>query len=267
MSEDNIIHPEDKELFLRTLNHKGFLLEDKTWKILENSSFLKSLSRNKVIDCNGERIELDLVFVSDNHNLVIECKRTDFSWIFPKAQERSNVLNIISDSNEGIKVKTIINNDFNTAWYDVAVEFKEEGRLNITNNRDNLAKTSYKDIHDHIKQVLKETEAYLSCGRYLGKLIMPVIVTNAPLYFLKYSKGDIDSNGNLIDYTNLEEVEGVVYNFAEVMRWDRGRQTIANSADSLFQDHVKSVFIVNINHLDSFLSKMLDESLLISINR
>lgn len=252
---NDIIHPEDKEIFLKTLNHKGFLLEDKTWKILEGKDNLSSLSRNKVIEYFNERIEIDFIFVSGDHHLVIECKRTDYSWIFPKARERPNTLNLIFDSTDGMGIKTRTTSDFKTAWWDIAVMFKDDNRLCTRND---LGKTSYKDVHDHIKQVLKETEAYLSTDRFFNKTIMPTIVTNAKLYFLEYSKGDIDSNGNLIDFTNMEEIEGIVYNFPEVMRWDKKRQVISNVGNSISQDHVKSVFIVNINHLDSFISKMMN---------
>ena len=120
---------------------------------------------------------------------------------------------------------------------------------------------SWNDLEKNIKQILKETEAYIQTKRFLGKIIIPIIVTNSKLYFLKYSKGDLDNNGDLTDYNSVNEIEGIVYNFPEVLKWDKMQQTILSEDEEMFQHHVKSIFIVNINYLGTFVAKILDQSL------
>lgn len=257
--DGEIIKIEDKEIFLKSLNKKGFLLEDKTWKILNELSST-SISRNKVVEHEGERVEIDFIFESDECCLIGDCKRTDFSWIFAKANERSNTLNIIYDSSKGMKVRTKNTSTFSTAWTDIGVMFGEDGKLVVENN--GFAKSpreSWNDLHKNIRQILKETEAYIQTRRFLNKIIIPIIVTNSKLCLLKYSKGDIGENGDLTNYESIKEVEGIVYNFPEVLKWDKMQQIIKSNDDEHFQHHVKSIFIVNINHLRSFIPKILNQ--------
>lgn len=259
IKEAELIKAEDKEVFLKTLNKKGFLLEDKTWKILNGMSH-KGIVRNKVLEHKGERVEIDFIFNTEKHIFLGECKNTDYTWIFAKATERSNTFNLIYDSNRGMKVKTNCTSAAKCAWTDMGVMLNKDGNLQKEKNGFAVtAKENRNDIHKFIRQTLKETEAYLSQNRCLEKIVMPTIVTNAKLYFLDYSKGDIDSNGNLTNYNEIKEVKGLVYNFPEVMRWDKGQQIIKSEDKGFGIHHVKSVFIININHLQDFINDIIQK--------
>ena len=270
---DNIVHQEDKELFLQTLNKRGFLLEDKTWKIISENIHFRSLETNKIINHGEEKVEVDLIVLSGRHHLVIECKKTDYSWIFTRPIERPETLNLLYDSDGGIKVRSRSTSDFKVAWSGMALMFNEDGRL-ARQNRNRAQTTERDDIYEHIKQVLKETEFYICTNRQhpsnlsdtpivLTHIIIPIIVTNARLGYLEYSKGDLSSNGDLINYSNIKEVEGIVYNFPQIMKWDYWQQTVENLGGTLNQHHIKSIFIVNINYLSEFIKKILDQELTI----
>lgn len=261
MPEENYrIKTEDKALFIKTLNQQGFLLEDKTWKIIEDNVSYNWMVRNKVITHNNIRREIDLLVFKKPYNLVIDCKWTEFTWIFSKAFERTNIVNYIYDSQQGMKTKTVVTNLFKTAWFDMNVIFDENGKLKKT-NRDQLI-VNKSEIRDHLRQVLTETEAYLSTERFIGEKIIPVIVTNAKLLYLEYDKSGIDKNGNLTDYDTLREVDMVVYNFPEILKWDKNQQIIKTDGESISDSHIKSVFIVNVNSLSQFFKKLTDFNLL-----
>ncbi|MFH1590842.1 MAG: hypothetical protein ABIC95_02855 [archaeon] len=262
-SENNeiqpIIHPDDKGLFIKELNRRGFLLEDRTMKLLSEQDVLRFEDRNRVTEFRGEPVETDLIFTTGHHIFIIECKRTEFSWFFSKAYERSNVINLLYDLKNGpIRVHTRTTPDFKVAWSDVAFLFRENNRLKKTNS-DSLHK-SYKDVHDHVNQTLKEVEAYISEHRFPEQIIIPLIVTNAPLYFITYSKGDIDSAGNLRDFSSIEKVPIVAFNAPKLMRWDNDMQIIENDASrERDRDHMKTVFIANISELSSTIKLLIDQ--------
>ena len=249
-----VFNGKDKETFLNTLNKSGFLLEEKVSKIINNIAY-NELKTNKTVEHKGERVETDIICKIKNMVFIIECKKTDHSWFFTRSLDKSSVINIISDSHEGVFVNHVVNpKDFDTSWSGIEIELNN-GKIEVTNKQENIARSPRKKIHDHIRQVLKETEAYVDLERFIDSTLIPVIVTNAKLYFLDFENSNIDSNGDLTDFKSIKEVESIVYNFPEIMYWDKGRQMVKskNSKESN-HDHVKSVFIVNVNHLNELIN-------------
>lgn len=250
-NNNQIIHPDDKELFLRTLNKKGFFLEDKAWKLLHDEFRLSPPKRNKVLNWNDERVEIDLILKQGNKVIIMDCKRTDYTWIFPRAIERNKTLNIIynpCDFLEGnvYKITTRTSPDFEIAWCHICIEFNERGRLRSDRSTPPLAKTSYKDVEDAATQILKNTEAYLNLiSREERCIVYPVIVTNSNLCLLDYSKSRQNENGDLVDYQDFRKIDCVVYNWPEIMKFKD--KVISNVTDAPNQD--KSIFIVNIETL------------------
>ena len=250
-----IIHGEDKEVFIKTLNQRGFVLEDRAWKIISKMLPARYCARNKVVDYSGERIEIDFVFLAGNKHCVVDCKRTAYTWIFAKAGERPDTISLIYDlPNKGVFVRTRATSDFKTAWSDIAMMIKSDGRLEV---RSNEVRTSYRDIHENVRQVLKETEAFLSIDKFSNTMIVPTIITNAKLYSLEYKEDNIDENGDIKDFENLQQVGFIAYNFPEIMRWDNKQKLVVNAGNAVSPDHTKTVFIVNINHFESFVHIML----------
>jgi len=251
-----VIPTELRNDFLDTLNQKGFLLEQKTSKILSTKILSKSLpglghlKEHEVFNHFGERVEIDFLLTRGPWRFLIECKRTDYSWFFPKILDKPRMFYIIRDSSNGMEI--IINPaKVQTTNYNIALKLDSPNKLKKKKIR---FETSYGDIHDNIKQILKEVEAYVCNERFLDNFLIPTLVTNAKLYQVDYSEEHLDDNGNLKDYDELPELDYVIYNFPEMIRWDKGRQLLQDKHTSMSQDHNKSVFIVNVNHLESFIN-------------
>ena len=248
---------QDKNEFIKTINEKGFMLEERTWKILQSEiNRVRHIKKGVVIDYNNNRIEIDaLLQTTTGRCFILECKRTKFSWIFPKLSTQDNTVNeIYFDKTKGLQVRSNITSRFTSVFSDISIMLNDDETLE--RNQQQRAKTSYKDIHEHLRQVLKNTEAHLSTFRnddkitninFIGVSFFPVIVTNSPLYILKYNSDNINTNGDLTDYESVESVPYLIYNFSEVMRWDNSSQIIENVHHRNY--NLKSVFIVNINHL------------------
>ncbi|MDO8623317.1 MAG: hypothetical protein Q7R52_03650 [archaeon] len=247
-----ILNDENKRILLNSLNKEGFLLEDKVWKILEGVDFL-GIERSKVIEHKGERVEIDFILKRGFQTFIGECKKTEYSWIFAKALERPNTLNLIYDSKEGMEIISKSTDFFKTAWTEIAVNLDSDGNIERNNNSE-LAKIPRNNIHEKVKQALKELEAYIYNNRDIGKFIIPIIITNSKLYYFDYTKSDINNNGDLINFQDLEEVNYLVYNFPEILRWDKGQQIVQSLSNS--DHHIKTVFIVNINYLNEFLKEI-----------
>src|SRR3989344_9536545 len=109
----------DKEIFLNTANKQGFFLEERVSKILKQSSErLYCIEKNFLPEIynkmSGERVEIDLVCASKlndifakkpDKNLIIECKKTDFSWVFSKSLIHPDFVNLIFEYPDGMKVQ------------------------------------------------------------------------------------------------------------------------------------------------------------------
>lgn len=268
MSEINL-KPGDKEVFLNTINKQGFFLEERVFKILFNTSNVSFLKRSflpqRHNQSTGERIEIDLVCATRKDdefdkkwekNLIIECKKTYFSWVFSKSLAHPNVTNLILEDVGGMRVKSLDNQHkfidesrFKFCFSsDMSIMINEDNTLDLTNKKE--VRTSRQEVHEAVRQVLHNTmafrhdmdaESYEVRGK--GAFFIPVIVTNARLFYLNYSEKNIDDNCNIKDYDDIKEVQGIVYNFPEVLGW-------ANTRD---EEAVKSVFIINQKHFKKFL--------------
>src|SRR3989304_5741393 len=202
--EEIILSEKDKTMLINTINKKCFFLEEKAYGILEQREGLFTLRKN-FIPRNynkhfDERVEIDLVFAQDNKNLIIECKKTDFAWLFPKNNEREFV--------------------------------KTQPR-----HEDSIQRA--------VLQVLRQTKAWRWEPESTKPIsfFIPVILTNAPLFFLDYGSKQIDENSNLKDYNYLKKVKGIVYNYSEFLDWPNAKD----------EREIKSVFIINIHHFTEFL--------------
>ena len=252
----------EKNVFLNTLNKKGFILEDRSFRVISQSPYveLNSMRRNHAVDFERERVEFDILVESggDKH-FIIECKRTDYTWIFMKDKDRNDVLNIIYDSKKGIRVNSHTTGNFKSSYsYDIAIGLKEDGTLRRSDGE--LAQTSYKDVRDNVRQVLKQVGVYINTPLYDKKitpsdLIIPVVITNSPIYYLEYDVEDIKEDGDLKHYREIKDVGMVAYNFPEVIKWGSSRifndKDIGNNGDNL-----KTVFIVNIHKIKEFFKLM-----------
>lgn len=247
---------EDKSLLIKTINKKGFILEDRTWKTLNDNFPLNSgIARGSVTRKNSqERIEIDVVLVIESRHFIIECKHTDYSWIFPKPLNRSNDINLIHNyTNSGaLNINSRSTSDFQVVYNDLCILLNKDGSVKKESKSD-YAQSSYRDVHDAVRQVLKNLKVYLIdyIGNPKGYFFIPTIVTNADLYFMDYSEKDINEKGDFTNFKRLEKIPYLIYNFSEIL----GEPFSNNEAP------MKSIFIININHLKEAINIIKDQSL------
>ena len=254
--------------FLNHLNKKGFILEDKTYKLLKAHFPSYEIIRNLAIEGttpqtgtnNIQHAEIDLFVRTPNNDLVIECKRTSFTWFFPKNKDRKNIIYFVYDTNKGLTKKGLISDDAITTYSDLALEISADGK--VTPN------TNYKDVRDNTNQVLRTMQIYLSkitpLKRFISKALIPVIVTNTPLYLVTYKTEQLTSNGDLNAPVDITQIPFLAYNVSRLMRWDVDcSQTIKHIGykEASDPDDFQTVFICNVETLNKFIAFIEDSSL------
>lgn len=263
-----VIKDKDKNVFIKTLNKKGFLLEDKTWKMINDFMGIDGIRKNEIFDhYDGRPVEIDLIFKKGNKIFIIECKRTEYSWFFPKAKELKNSINLIFSTENGFEKKrrNIRNiDDLPSVWNNAAILLGDGNSIVRNTGNKNLAQTSYKDVRDNVKQVLRETEGFISNEDIEeNKIIIPVIVTNTDLYLMNYSKSNLNSRGDIssIEDSDLKEIYQACYNIPETMYYKSNSEIDKIDDKTRSSDEVKSVFITNVNNLKKLIDTLLDQDL------
>jgi len=251
----------EKNLFLKTLNKKGFILEERTQAVFSKLFGAHQVKSNIVYDHFG-RVEIDALVELNDRNFIGECKKTDYTWIFPKEVKSDNRITLIHYTKDGIRFSQRSTADFECVKSDIAVVF-EYDKLKMTNSTD--VQSSTKDIHDAIRQVLNETEAVIRFTNFKGKIFFPIIVTNADLYIFDYNPKGIDRKGNIMKCLPLRPVNMIAYNFPQEMYWKfysatsgETRMPIRNIRGEI-GDNMKTIFITNIEHLSELAHKLEDQ--------
>jgi len=256
MSNEISMDKENKQLFLNTLNKKGFLLEEETHKVIDGLKW-EFMQKNRVITHNNIRREIDFIVHVKDRVFILECKKSDYDFIFTKSIHLSNTINLIIDTQKGMTIGYILGSkDLLVTWSEHAMMFNGNNPK-MKNKNEKVALSSHNLIHDSVKQVLVETEAFLCRERFINKSLFPIIVTNSRLLYLDFEDKHIDNSGNLTDYNGLKEVPFLVYNFPEIMFWDNNAQMLkSRTSYESSHDNIKSIFFVNVNYLQDLI-KML----------
>ncbi|MBI2547614.1 MAG: hypothetical protein HYW23_04185 [Candidatus Aenigmarchaeota archaeon] len=256
MSE--LIKADQKQLLIATLNKRGFILEKKAWQILFNFRMERSGIQDALLGIErnvlrgrqiepDETSETDLVFHGAYYVAIIECKRTDYTWIFTKSN--NSTVNIISHGYGGVKRRPKNLPEFTVVDSNIAVMVEGDGTLRTTNKSSDYAQTSYKEIDDYAYQLLRNLDSRLGITaghfpeEFNGKSFPPILLTNAKLGVLEFGDSQINDKGDLTDYNNLSEFPFFAYNKQAIMAFDQNNET----------DFTKTIFIVNIEHLNEFL--------------
>ena len=252
---------DDKRMLINTINKKGFFLEEKAYGILEQRHGLFQLRKNfppkNYNKFFNERVEIDLVFAQENKNLIIECKKTDFAWIFPKSLVGYNNLNCIVEYEDGMQVRSFETNDWRVCYSEpMAVMMDDSGKPIPNDNKKDFVKTLPRQedpIQRAVLQVLYQTKAWRWEPESLKAIsfFIPVILTNAPLFYLDYDPKQIDENSNLKDFNYLKRMKGIIYNYSEFLDWPKAKD----------EREIKSIFIINIHHFTEFLDWILPQKL------
>ncbi len=250
----------EKEILINTINKKGFFLEEKAYGILEklkhplSGAILKKnyLPKNHNYHNRDDRVEIDLVFAQGRTHMIIECKKTDCSWIFPKSMIDSDSVSYIYQCERGLrhlqvpdkKLKIIRSEPMEVITY--KGKFQDDGKFLKTQNREEQQRTINKAVNQVLKQIIIwRTEQN---EKTPFTFFLPVILTNAPLLYLDYEGTQIDGNSNLTDFGSLIPVNCVIYNYPEILNWP--------STDN--EEPIKSVFIVNIHYFKEFIEWALE---------
>ena len=79
------------------------------------------------------------------------------------------------------------------------------------------------------------------------------------MFIVDYTYDDLEQNGDLKNIQEPKPVPYLAYNFPEIMKWDGNIQTVGHSGTKNTEDsdHLKTVFIVNVEELISFLGALL----------
>ena len=78
---------------------------------------------------------------------------------------------------------------------------------------------------------------------------IPLLVTNAPLYLMKYKECDIDHNGQLAHLSDVKQINWIGLNFSEDLYWGNGLKKRIEGEDGT---HLKTVFCVSVAKLVEF---------------
>ena len=259
----------ERDNLLYVLNRRGAILEEKVFAILKNcateaggGSSLPVL--RKIINYNGEPVEVDVVLDNGEKIFIFEAKKTEYSWVFLKDRNKPNHLYLIYGSEKGLRVKSRSTPDFVSVHSDLAVMIDKDGKL-VKNTKKEF-RTAYKDVQGAILQVLKETEAVISetdKDKFINRIFVPVIVTNANLILVEYDGEKIDDKGDLTKVKTLKNVGWLVYNIPRFIKWDDGKQKsfLVGNVPHTDTKEMKSVFIVNIRSLKEVLPHIEDQDI------
>ncbi len=250
---------EDKKMLINTINKKGFFLEEKAYGMLEQRAGLFFLSKNFVPGKSDwfkdARTEIDLVFSQEDKEIIIECKKTDFAWIFPKSLVGSENVNFIYEIDGSMDVRSFDTDTCGIKGWQVCysepmpIMMNDNETLIPQDKEGKFVKTQSRQedpIQRAALQVLHQLKIYKEKQKTQKPyaFFIPVILTNAPLLFLDYDEKHRDENSNLTDYNFLKKVNVIIYNYPEILDWITARRE---------ERPLKSVFIVNINYFTKFL--------------
>lgn len=252
MTENTNLSQDDKDLLIKTINKKGFFLEEKAYGILNQRFGLFSLRKNfipknynKYFD---KRTEIDLAFAQDTKNLVIECKKTDYSWVFPKSLVGSNKINLIVEYEDGMRVRSFDTEEWKVCCSEPMPLMFDNSDKPIPDNKGEFVRAQSRQedpIQRAVLQVLHQAKAWRwePESKKAISFFIPVILTNAPLFYLDYNQEQIDKNSNLTNFNSMQKVKGLIYNYSEFLDWPGAKD----------EREIKSIFIINIHYFSEFL--------------
>lgn len=274
------------EAFLNLVNYQGFVLEEAVSEAVSDWHQAAKIHRGDVFDRperrGGGRAEIDLWVESNDIIFDLESKRSDYDWVFLREAEDKCDVHIISGPDKRVRVTNSVLPKINCVS-GVVVEVSENpANFNLTKqskegSTPSVAKRSSRDeyVHNAVRQALFNTEILIhehlkdnSWPTRFPRYFIPVVVTNAKLLSVTYSKKDIDDKACLTKFENITPVPFAAVNHAEIL-FQRSRfgnpihhdggfpaqSSPVKSFDSRFKGtHNKTVFVVNKEKITDFLT-------------
>ncbi|MCB1113610.1 MAG: hypothetical protein KDK62_02525 [Chlamydiia bacterium] len=280
---------EEQEAFLNLINSEGFILEDTVFEILASSKHKHraELHPNKVFEGaphrGGNRVEIDLWANIEGRIFLFESKRSDFDWVFLQNSSAKKDVHLFVGVNQKVHVTNRVLGHLTTVGQQVIEVLEEDEKPELVKNPKKpafkiLPKRSLREdyVHNYIRQALFNIEVLIhsqqneldSMRENVGRVFIPVIVTNAKLLSGTYKSSDIDTNANL-NRIDLQEISYAAVNHSEILKWGGSYESLISHIgipestyklieDSRYKDtHNKTVFVVNKNALIDFIEKML----------
>lgn len=247
---------EIEKALLAALNKRGFILEERTWNVLDYVvEGMKEANRTRVLDREGERIEIDAYACTSNLELIIECKRTVNSWYFAK-RKQNDIIDILYEY-DGYKIRTRIVNHGEFSIHSSSYGMALSEQMKMTDNENQESQP----IHKAVRQILKNVEAILQQDPKERKgsiAVTPIIVTNAELNLINYEENDITIEGELSKLNKIEKVDYLAFNFKQALYAEKGGIALVPHVNDDKDATDITVYIVNISALANFIKKYND---------
>ena len=245
MSEE-ILNSNGKEGLIATLNKTGYMLEEKAYKLLKDFGAVQNIVFNNPDD---DRIEIDLIHSKDGVFFIIECKRTEYDWIFTHGLDNKKNVEMIKIENGKLSMFRYISGDYKITKHQIGLKVKDDGSIEKTNNKDVMQ--SKENFNNGVYQLLNNIDVFLEKSNVVNKkYIIPIIVTNAGLFFVEYKENQINNKGNLEDCKFFSE-QSLIFNFPFIMKWQKNG--LNEISGGIGFPSIKSIFVVNISALKDFI--------------
>ncbi|MDP1835212.1 MAG: hypothetical protein Q8K75_04700 [Chlamydiales bacterium] len=276
-----------KQRLLNLINSEGYVLEDRVGALLSRK--YPATCTKQVYEQPGsvdkERVEIDAWLKRSIAYFIFEVKNSAYDWVFLKGPRTDQHFHFIYYTNNGPYTLAVMpsnkhptNSIVTEAVFEILVDSKgvfleKQKQKPVHKGKEFPERPSGREIvRPAIKQLLKnlETLSYYELFNiqkavkdvpYVG--LYPILVTNAKLYAFTYDETNVDEKADLSSLQDLSEQPWLVLNYSEILRWDENLRQIINhigfdlnqvhDSRDYMGSHLKSVFVVNQNHLLDFL--------------
>lgn len=286
-------HKDDtqKQRLLNLINSEGYILEDRVGALLSRK--YPTICTKQVYErpdsVDKERVEIDAWLKRSIAYFIFEVKNSAYDWVFLKGPRTDQHFHFIYYTDKGSRTLAVMpsgnhptNSIVTEAVFEVLVGSKgkvleKQTQKAVHKGKEFPERPSGREIvRPAAKQLLKnlETLSYYELPNMKKAIenvphigLFPILVTNAKLYAFSFDETNVDEKADLSSLQDLSEKPWLVFNCSEILRWDENfKQIIKHAGFDLNQthstrdymgSHLKSIFVVNQNHLLDFLEAWL----------
>ncbi len=247
----DILNTTGKNEFLETVNRAGYILEERAYKVLKDLG----VTTNQTYRTDKGRVEIDLILGNNNVIFVIECKKTYYDWVFTHGLKNDTnfFLTMIDEGKPSMTIDKSSNysGDYKISKHQISVKISDDKTLEKSNNNKDVRTSD--TFNKNIYQLLENFDVFLEQTPLRGRrYIIPVIVTNARLFYMQYGEESINDFGDLSNF-KLEPQDKIVFNFPYIAKWQDNELARDRNFGCISE---KSIFIVNIKSLREFIQRL-----------
>lgn len=272
-----VLTPDNKKALVNSINDSGKILEHTLGEILKKRFSGHIVKQNYVIYEDGIRKEIDAILEHNSLTFIFEYKHSIFDWFFPTHLNYPKNIYIITNHNaNNIQIQeTIAPWSINVSGICREISIDQDGEMHKRtydkgrHKGEEFAVTSARDefMESKTQQLILNTQAYLNSVTPVStenRTYIPVLVTNANLYYTTYGELELNKLGNLSDLKDCNEVNDIAYNIPEILSLKNipiNSYTKNNLHGTyVIAEHLqlKTVFIVNSEHLTNFVEMIIN---------